>query len=198
MPPRKAPRVLLEDDDGDETLESHRIEFDVVDGPSMPPAPRVDEDEYEFCANDNEDDEDVEFCVLCSFSGADQTDPRLQYIVSQIENKVKLTSGMGMKQKVRDIRLVYTKTLLPLLPADTPEWTIQSVSRHIRGMHGTSSTATLKQIDVSSIGRYMCALDQFALKRRKATGEIVGVNEAVCKLRINLSMHVQRNLSDKA
>lgn len=199
---KKKPRVLQDDvgegEDEGTILEPPRLEFDVVDGVNRPIDPSTDGDEYDFCSIDRDDEDDVEFCVLCAYSGADQTDPRLQYIMSQIENKIKLTSGMGMKQKIKDIRLVYQKTLVPLLPPDTPDWTTQSITRHLRGMHGTSSTASLKQIDIASLGRYMCALDQFALKRRRATGEIVGVNESVCKLRINLSMHVHRNLSDKS
>ena len=150
----------------------------------------------EFANIDEMGDEEPEPCVLCAFCGADQANPKLQDVMSQIENKVALASSMGLKHKAAAIELVYQKTLVPLLPPDTPVWTRTSILNHLRGMHGTASVSNLKQVDIASMGLYMHALDKFALKKDPESGRVVDVNHAVFRLRLNFSKQIHE-LSDK-
>ena len=184
--------VDLEDEEDEREIRTSRVTFDVVDGPTGD-GPR--DDDFDLVGLDD-DDAEPEPCLLCEYSGANQTDPVLQSVVAQIENKVTMSSGMGMKHKVKEIQLAYEKTIKRLLPAGTPEWTRDSIRNHLNGMHGTSSAATLKAVDISSMAAWMHALKGFALKRRRCDGKIVDVNSGVFKLRMKLSEIVQK-LPDK-
>lgn len=179
-----------EDEDGGGARAVSR--FDVVTGMAGPVPD--DDDAVELCGFED-DDAPPEPCVLCRFSGVSQAENELQVKMARMESRLAMASS-GIKHKVEEIYEIYRTTLLEHMPADMPEWTKGSIMRHLRGMHGTSSAAILKQVDTADMGMWMNVLKQFAAKRRKSDGKIVDVNIPVVKLLLKVSEAVQK-MGDK-
>ena len=200
---RRPPASYQPESDGEEgVVHAPRLTFDVVDGPGA--APVRDDDSWEIGDIEEDEDKAPEPCVACTISADNQSHPGLQKKVAQIEKLINMSSAMGMKYKVDQVFIIYEETLLPLLMAEQPIgadgrrtepvqpfWSKRSIRNHMRGLHGTASTTTLKQVDIAAMGTWMDMLGKFAVKRRKKDGKIVGVNESIYKLRIKMSTLVQ-------